>query len=87
MLRHTCSACLVLYDSFTEFYVNRSNGLVADTPSQMDGRRNIVWTEGVLFSLSAIYKLLDECCLVEGSQALAAFGLGVPLRTKWFTVV
>jgi hypothetical protein len=53
----------------------------------MDGRRNIVWTEGVLFSLSAIYKLLDECCLVEGSQALAAFGLGVPLRTKWFTVV
>jgi hypothetical protein len=37
MLRHTCSACLVLYDSFTEFYVNRSNGLVADTVA--DGRR------------------------------------------------
>ena len=29
-------------------------------PSQMDGRRNIVWTEGVLFCLWGIYKLLDE---------------------------
>ena len=32
-----CYACLVLYDSFTEFCVNRSNGLVADTVT--DGRR------------------------------------------------
>ena len=37
MLRHTCSACLVLYDAFTEFYVNRSDGLVAVTVT--DGRK------------------------------------------------
>jgi hypothetical protein len=36
MLRHTCSARLDLYDSFTEFYANRSNGLVVDTVT--DGR-------------------------------------------------
>ena len=54
VLRHMCSACIVLYDSFTVFYVNRSNGLVADTLSQMDGGRSIVWTKAVLFCLWAI---------------------------------
>ena len=37
MLRRTCSACLVLYDSCAEFYVNGINGLVADSHR---------WTEG-----------------------------------------